>query len=160
MDQIKEGQQKDSELMKLSQKVEEGSAPEFTLKDGVLRFKGRLCVPSINKLKEELLKESHESTLSAHPGSTKMYRDLKTLYWWPGMKRDIAEFVARCLTCQKVKTEHQKPGGLLQPLPIPIWKWDHITMDFIVGLPRTQRKHDAIWVIVDRLTKSAHFSGH
>ena len=97
---------------------------------------GRLCVPSINKLKEELLKESHESTLSTHPGSTKMYRDLKTHYWWPGMKRDIAEFVARCLTCQKVKTEHQKPGGLLQPLPIPIWKWDHITMDFIVGLPR------------------------
>jgi len=111
--------------MKLSQKVKEGSAPEFTLKDGVLRFRGCLCVPRINKLKEELLKESHESTLSTHPGSTRMYRDLKSLYWWPGMKKDIVEFVARCLTCQKVKTEHQKPGGLLQPLPIPVWKWDH-----------------------------------
>ena len=73
------------------------------------------------------------------------------------MKKDIAEFVAHCLICQKVKTEHQKPGGLLQPLSIPFWKWDHITMDFIVGLPGTQRKHDAIWVVVDRLTKSAHF---
>jgi len=69
-------------------------------------------VPKIDKLREELLKESHESTLSTHPGSTKMYRDLKSLYWWPKMKKDIAEFVARCLTCQKVKTEHQKLGGL------------------------------------------------
>jgi len=73
------------------------------------------------------------------------------------MKKDIADFVARCLKCQRVKTEHQKRGGLLQPLPIPVWKWDHITMDFIVGLPRTPRKHDAIWVVVDRLTKSAHY---
>jgi len=86
-----------------------------------------------------------------------MYHDLKSYYWWPGMKREIADFVARCLTCQKIKAEHQKPGGLLQPLPIPMWKWEHITMDFIVGLTRTQRRHDAIWVVVDRLTKSAHF---
>jgi len=82
---------------------------------------------------------------------------LKTHYWWPGMKRDIAEYVARCLTCQQVKAEHQKPGGLLQPLPIPIWKWEHITMDFVVGMPRSLKHHDAIWVVVDRLTKSAHF---
>ena len=149
MDKIKEGQQKDSELVKLSQKVVGESIPEFTLKEGVLRFRGRLCVPKIDKLREELLKESHKSTLSTHPGSTKMYHDLKSLCWWPGMKKDIAEFVARCLTCQRVKTEHQKPGGLLQPLPIPVWKWDHITMDFIVGLPGTHRRHNAIWVVVD-----------
>jgi len=122
VDKIKEGQQKGSELVKLSQKVEGESTPEFTLKEGVLRFRGRLCVPKIDKLREELLKESHESIFSTHPDSTKMYRDLKSLYWWPGMKKDIAEFVARCLTCQRVKTEHQKPGGLLQPLPIPVWK--------------------------------------
>jgi len=73
------------------------------------------------------------------------------------MKRDIAEYVTRCLTCQRVKTEHQKPGGLVQPLPIPVWKWEHITMDFVTGMPRTWKLHDAIWVIVDRLTKSAHF---
>ena len=73
------------------------------------------------------------------------------------MKREIAEFVSKCLTCQQIKIEHQKPTGLLQPLSIPEWKWERITMDFVKGLPRTQRRHDAIWVIVDRLTKSAHF---
>ena len=73
------------------------------------------------------------------------------------MKREIAEFVSKCLTCQPIKIEHQKPAGLLQPLSIPEWKWERITMDFVIGLPRTQRGHDAIWVIVDRLTKSAHF---
>ena len=86
-----------------------------------------------------------------------MYRDLKRSYWWNGMKKDIADFIARCLVCQQVKAEHQRLVGLLQRIPIPEWKWDHITMDFVVGLPRTRRGHDAIWVIVDRLTKSAHF---
>ena len=73
------------------------------------------------------------------------------------MKKDISEYVAKCLTCQQVKAEHQVPSGLLNPLPIPQWKWDNITMDFVSSFPLTQRKHDAIWVIVDRLTKSAHF---
>ena len=73
------------------------------------------------------------------------------------MKKEVAEYVAKCLTCQKVKAEHQRPGGELQPLKIPEWKWDQITMDFIVGLPKTTKGHDAIWVVVDRLTKSAHF---
>ena len=73
------------------------------------------------------------------------------------MKKEVAEYVAKCLTGQKVKAEHQQPGGELQPLEIPEWKWDQITMDFVVGLPRTTKCHDAIWVVVDRLTKSAHF---
>ena len=73
------------------------------------------------------------------------------------MKKEIALWVNRCLTCQKVKAEHQRPSGLLQPLEIPEWKWERITMDFVVGLPLTKGKYDAIWVIVDRLTKSAHF---
>src|SRR5438034_7431599 len=101
--------------------------------------------------------EAHTSAYSIHPGSTKMFLDLKTNYWWDGMKADIAAFVARCDICQRVKAEHQKPAGLLQPVPIPMWKWDEIGMDFIVGLPRTQRGNDSIWVIVDRLTKVAHF---
>ncbi|GKD36436.1 putative reverse transcriptase domain-containing protein [Tanacetum coccineum] len=78
-------------------------------------------------------------------------------YWWPNMKADIATYVSKCLTCAKVKAEHQKPSGLLQPPEIPVWKWERITMDFIVGLPRTPSGYDSIWVIVDRLTKSAHF---
>lgn len=92
-----------------------------------------------------------------HPGSTKMYWNLKPYYWWPTMKKDVTEFVSRCLTCQQVKAEHQVPTGKLQPLSIPVWKWENITMDFVLGLPRTLRKHDAVWVIIDRLTKSAHF---
>ena len=157
VDKIKEGQQDEPELVKIIKKVEEGSIQDFPVKDEVLKFRNRLCVPNDFELKKELLKESHDSALTTHPGSTKMYRDLKTHYWWSGMKKDIADYVARCLTCQRVKTEHQKPGGLLQPLPIPVWKWDHITMDFVVGKPRTQKHHDAIWVIIDQLTKSAHF---
>jgi len=95
--------------------------------------------------------------LSTHPGSSKIYQDLKSYYWCPGRKRDITEYLARCLSCQRVKIEHQKLRDLLQPLPIPIRKWEHITMDFVIGTPRTRKYHDAIWVIVDRLTKSAHF---
>jgi hypothetical protein len=86
-----------------------------------------------------------------------MYKDLKTHYWWYGMKRDIAKYVSLCDICQRVKAEHQRPAGLLQPLKIPEWKWEEIGMDFIVGLPRTQAGYDSIWVIVDRLTKVAHF---
>nr|GFA37904.1 transposon Ty3-I Gag-Pol polyprotein [Tanacetum cinerariifolium] len=86
-----------------------------------------------------------------------MYHDLKQYFWWSGMKRDVATFVARCLICQQVKIEHQRASGLLQQLDIPVWKWDEISMDFVTGLPPTQRRHDAIWVVVDRLTKSAHF---
>jgi hypothetical protein len=86
-----------------------------------------------------------------------MYKDLKTRYWWYGMKRDVVEYIALCDTCQMVKAEHQRPAGLLQPLKILVWKWEEIRMDFIVGLPHTQAGYDSIWVIVDRLTKVVHF---
>jgi hypothetical protein len=86
-----------------------------------------------------------------------MYKDLKARYWWYGMKRDIVEYVSLCATCQRVKAEHQRPARLLQPLKILEWKCEEIRMDFIVGLPRTQAGYDSIWVIVDRLTKVAHF---
>jgi hypothetical protein len=86
-----------------------------------------------------------------------MYLDLKQKYWWVGMKRDVAEYVVVCDTCQRVKAEHQRPAGLLQPMKIPKSKWEKVGMDFIVGLPRIQRGYDSIWVTVDRLTKVAHF---
>ncbi|KAH9744058.1 hypothetical protein KPL70_003528 [Citrus sinensis] len=114
-------------------------------------------MPVEEELKAEILREAHESSYSMHPGSTKMYRDLKQIFWWRNMKRDIAAFVSRCLVCQQLKIEHQTPAGTLQMLPIPQWKWEHITMDFLFGLPRSRRGCDCIWVIVDRLTKSAHF---
>jgi hypothetical protein len=86
-----------------------------------------------------------------------MYQDLKLKYWWYGLKRDVAAHVAMCDVCQRVKAEHQRPAGLLHPLKIPEWKWEEIGMDFITGLPRTSKGYDSIWVIVDRLTKVAHF---
>ncbi|GKE28111.1 putative reverse transcriptase domain-containing protein [Tanacetum coccineum] len=101
--------------------------------------------------------EAHTSRYSIHPGADKMYYDLRDLYWWPGMKRDIAEYVSRCLTCSKIKAEHQKPSGLLQQPEILEWKWEKITMYLVTKLPRSSSGYEAIWVIVDRLTKSAHF---
>ncbi|GKE16918.1 reverse transcriptase domain-containing protein, partial [Tanacetum coccineum] len=86
-----------------------------------------------------------------------MYQDLKKLYWWPNMKAIITEYVDKCLTCSKVKAECQNPSGLLVQPEIPMWKWERITMDFVTKLPKTSSGHDTIWVIVDRLTKSAHF---
>ncbi|GKE10805.1 putative reverse transcriptase domain-containing protein, partial [Tanacetum coccineum] len=100
---------------------------------------------------------SHKSKYSIHPRSDKMYQDLKKLYWWPNMKAEIATYVSKCLTCAKVKIEYQKPSGLLVQPEIPQWKWENITMDFVTKLPRTAAGQDTIWVIVDRLTKSAHF---
>ena len=117
----------------------------------------RMCVSMYGELKKDIMEEAHSSAYAMHPSSTKMYKTFKEHYWWNGMKKEIASFVSRCLTCQQVKAEHQKPAGKIQLLPIPVWKWEKITMDFVTGLPRTQRQHDAIWVIVDRLTKSAHF---
>jgi len=114
-------------------------------------------VPEVDHLREKNLKEAPDSAYSIHPGSTKMYQDLKERYWWYGMKRDIAAHVAICDVCQRVKAEHQRPAGLLQPLKIPEWKWEKIGIDFIVGLPRTKDSYDSIWVIVDRLTKVTHF---
>ncbi|GJZ95301.1 putative reverse transcriptase domain-containing protein [Tanacetum coccineum] len=104
-----------------------------------------------------IMHESHKSKYSIHPGSDKMYQDLKKLYWWPNMKAEIATYVSKCLTCAKVKIEYQKPSGLLYHTEIPKWKWENITMDFVTKLPRTATGQDTIWVIVDRLTKSAHF---
>ncbi|KAJ0574580.1 putative nucleotidyltransferase, Ribonuclease H [Helianthus annuus] len=117
----------------------------------------RIWIPRECDVKELLLNEAHKSRYSVHPGATKMYQDLRMNYWWPGMKRDIVKYVAKCLTCSQVKAEHQRPYGKLQPLEIPVWKWEHVTMDLVTKLPKTRKRHDAIWVVVDRLTKSAHF---
>jgi hypothetical protein len=123
---------------------------------GTLWFRNRLCV-SKGETREILLDEAHNSAYSIHSGSTKMYLDLKARYWWRGMKKEIAQYVARCGVCRRTKAEHQRHAGLLQPLSVPKWKWEEIGMDFVIGLPRTQKGNDSIWVIIDRLTKVAHF---
>ncbi|GJT96967.1 putative reverse transcriptase domain-containing protein [Tanacetum coccineum] len=125
--------------------------------DGMKCPKGRVWLPLFGGLRGLIMLESHKSKYSIHPGSDKMYHDLRKLYWWPNMKADIATYVSKCLTCAKVKAEHQKSSGLLQQPEILVWKWERITMDFITKLPRSSSGYDSIWVIVDRLTKYAHF---
>ncbi|KAA0040470.1 pol protein [Cucumis melo var. makuwa] len=155
---IIDAQSNDPYLVEKRGLAEAGQAVEFSLSsDGGLLFERRLCVPSDSAVKTELLSEAHSSPFSMHPGSTKMYQNLKRVYWWRNMKSEVAEFVSRCLVCQQVKAPRQKPAGLLQPLSIPEWKWENVSMDFITGLPRTLRGFTVIWVVVDRLTKSAHF---
>jgi hypothetical protein len=125
--------------------------------EGTIWFRERLVVPRRDALKKKILDEAHTLRYSIHPGSTKMYHDLRQQFWWTRMKRETAHYVSECDTCRKVKADYMKPRGLLQPLCIPEWKWDDISINFIVGLPLMAHKFDSIWVIVDRLSKSAHF---
>ncbi|WVZ80611.1 hypothetical protein U9M48_028070 [Paspalum notatum var. saurae] len=130
----------------------------FTIDDhGVLWFKNRLVVPKDMELRKKILDEAHTSMFAMHPGSNKMYQDLKQKFWWTRMKREITEYVSECDVCQRIKADYLKPAGMLQPLALPAWKWEDIHMDFIVDLPRTQKGYDSIWVIIDYFTKSAHF---
>ncbi|XP_050238318.1 uncharacterized protein LOC126687806 [Mercurialis annua] len=131
IDRIRELQGEDPQLKRVMEEVEKGKCQDFSVVNGTLKYGTRLCVPDIENLRQKIMEETHGSTYSIHPGSTKMYRDIKEMYWWNRMKRDIAEFVARCPVCQQVKLEHQRPYGFLQPLPIPEWKWERITMDFV-----------------------------
>src|SRR5690606_13601278 len=158
---IREEQHKDENLQKIPEELRGQDGPNNTgyylAEDGTLLINGRITVPKGQGLRDEILRIAHHSLLSIHPGSSKMYRDVRRYYHWPGMKKAVAQWVAQCATCQQVKVEHQVLGGLLQNLPIPQWKWDSISMDFITGLPTApSRSNNSIWVIVDRLTKVTH----
>ncbi|GJX78425.1 putative reverse transcriptase domain-containing protein [Tanacetum coccineum] len=124
--------------------------------DGTRCIKNRSWLPLFVNLRDLIMHESHKSKYSIHPGSDKIYQDLKKLYWWQNMKAIIAKYFGKCLTCFRVKSECQKPSGLLIQPKIPTWKWERITMDFVTKLPKTSSGHDIIWVIIDCLTKSAH----
>nr|GEZ70224.1 putative reverse transcriptase domain, ribonuclease H-like domain, aspartic peptidase domain protein [Tanacetum cinerariifolium] len=126
--------------------------------DGTLCLNGRSWLPCYGDLRTVIIHESHKSKYYLHPSSDKMYKDMKKLYWWPNMKADIATYVSKCLTYAKVKAEHQRSSGLLVQPKIPEWKWDNITMDFVTKLPKSSQGYDTIWVIIDRLTKSAIFT--
>jgi hypothetical protein len=156
--EIQKGQLEDAKIQEIKEMIEAGKAPDFTEDEhGTVWFPKRICVPDVDHLREKILQEAHDSAYSIHPSSTKMYQDLKERYLWYGMKRDVAAHVALCDVCQRVKAEHQRPAGLLQPLKVPEWKWEDIGMDFIMGLPRTRDGYDSISVIVDHLMKVAHF---
>jgi hypothetical protein len=154
----KDGLKNDEKINEIQQLILDGIGKDFREDaEGVVWFKDRLCVPNIKSIRELILKDSHERDYSIHPSRMKMYQDLKKQLWWYGMKMEIAENVSICDSYQRINTEHQRTAGLLQSLYIPQWKWDEIGMEFIVGLPRTRAGYDSIWVVVDRLTKAAHF---
>jgi hypothetical protein len=149
-DQIIQKQKSDKGIFHIKERMK--SEPNSRLKldeRGILWFDERLVVPKDQELRTKILDEAHQSKLSIHPGSTKMYCDLKAKFWWTKMKKEIAAYVARCDNCCRVKAIHMKPVGLLQSLYVPKWKWEEISIDFITGLPITQKGNDSIWVIVD-----------
>lgn len=136
----------------------EGRYSGYTLESHcLLRHLGWIYVPPLEGLHILIMTEAHHAPYSAHPGVKKMHTDLRQIYHWAGMKCEIADFVSKCLEYQQMKVEHQHLVGLLQPKLMSDWKWDIISMDFIVGLPVSSRRHDTIMVIVDRLTKVSHF---
>jgi hypothetical protein len=130
----------------------------YTLDDDeLLRFNGRIYVLLNDELINFILSEAHREVYMAHPGIMKMRKNLKPLFFWKGMKDDIVSYMARCLECQLVKVDHRHPTRLLQPHVIPEWKWEVISMDFMVVLPLTTSIHDSIFMVVDTSMKSAHF---
>jgi hypothetical protein len=136
--EIREAQLEDEKLKGIRQLIKENKTRDFTkVVNGTLWLGKQICVPKLKPIRELIFWEAHDSVYSIHPDSIKMYKDLKTRYWWYGMKRDIAEYVSLCDTYQRVKTDYQRPARLLQPLKTLEWKWEEIGMDFIVGLPRT-----------------------
>ncbi|XP_021729738.1 uncharacterized protein LOC110696694 [Chenopodium quinoa] len=158
-DEIRENQAGDVKLDRIREKIERKQATDFKIReDGSLRYKGRWCVSQkCDEIKRKLMEEGHNTPYSMHPRGDKLYKDLKKVYWWPRMKNEVVEFVAKCLTCQKVKIEHKRPQGTVQPLDVLGWKWDIISMDFVTCLPKSKSGNDTIWVVVDKLTKSAVF---
>ncbi|WVZ63928.1 hypothetical protein U9M48_013519, partial [Paspalum notatum var. saurae] len=145
---VLEAQQHDRLLQGVKKRINEGRVGNFTLDDcGAIRFRGRLCVPQKAQVKEDIFREAHRSRYTVHPGENKMYQDLKKNYWWKRMKIDVAKYVASC------GIEHKRSAGKLQSLDVPLWPWEDIATDFVVGLPRTPKGKDAIWVVVDRLSK-------
>ena len=150
LNRVLKAQKKDEKIAAIVSQIGNGKEIEFTInEDGVLYYKDRVCVPDDNDLRKVIHEKAHSGSFAFHLGSTKMYQDLKMSFWWSEMERDVSEFVTKCLVCQRVKAKHQVPSGLLHPIRIPEWKWDRITMDFVVGLPLTGRKHDSVWVVVD-----------
>jgi hypothetical protein len=142
---IIEGQKTNKGVFHIKEKIKEESSKHFRVDEqDVLWFDDRLIVPKNRELKNKLMDEAHLYKLSIHPESGKMYQELKPRYWWTKMKKEIAAYVARCDTCCRVKAIHMKPASLLQPLSVSSWKWDDISMDFILGLPTTQKGHDSI----------------
>eukprot|EP00253_Pinus_taeda_P027064 PITA_27064 len=161
-EEIKQAGEQDREYQQKKQQVQDVTNPlrkqGYEIKTtGILYYKERIYIPNHAEIKEKILNEHHKSPYEGHPGYQKLITAVRKECYWPGMKKEVMDYLARCIVCQQVKAEHQHPAGLLQPLPIPEWKWEVITIDFITGLPKSKKGNDSIMVVVDKLSKSAHF---
>jgi hypothetical protein len=161
-DKIIEATNSDQQYLKIKETLQQGNLQQkfkyYELKeDGILMYRGKVYVSNSSEMKNTVMREMHNVPYVGHPGYQKTIAVVRSQYFWPGMKKEVANYIARCLECQKVKTEHRHPAGLLQPFPIPEWKWEVVTVDFITKLPRTVKQHDSIMVVVDKLTKETHF---
>jgi hypothetical protein len=159
---ILEAANDDLQYMELVAKLQQGEMPRkvenYKLEtDGTLLYKNIIYIPNFQDLKCMILHEMHNVLYAGHPGYQKIVVAFKRHYFWPCMKKYIVEYITRCMECERVKVEHRHPAGLLQPLPIPEWKWEVVKMDFITGLPRIGKQRDSIMVVVDKLTKAIHF---
>jgi hypothetical protein len=143
-------------VVKLQQDKTPQGVEDYKLEiDGILLYKNIVYVPNVHGLKLAILREMHNVPYDGHPGYQSIVAAVKSHYFWPGMKKEIAEYITRCMECQKIKAEHRHPTRLLQPLPILDWKWEVVTMDFIIGLPRIGKKHDSIMVDTHKATEVA-----
>eukprot|EP00253_Pinus_taeda_P020750 PITA_20750 len=161
-EEIKQVAEQDPEYQQKKRQVQEVTShlrqQGYELKTpGILYYKKRIYIPNQAEVKKRILDEYHKSPYAGYPGYQKFITALRKECYWPGMKKEVIDYLARCIECQQVKVEHQHPTGLLQPLPIPEWKWEVITMDFIIGLPKSKKGNDSIMIVVDKLSKSAHF---
>jgi hypothetical protein len=154
---ILDGLVTDQHYLQVKENLQQGDVRKKIKEDRLPMHKSRIYVPSFEELMNLVLKEMHDVPYAGHPGYQKTITVVRIQFFWPGMKKDVVGYIARCIECQKVKAKHRHPMGLLQPLPIPKKKWEVITMDFITRLPRMNKKHDSIKVVVDKLTKAAHF---
>ncbi|XP_069145413.1 uncharacterized protein [Solanum lycopersicum] len=156
--EVKEGQHLDPMLMELKDSMLVKMNETFSLGDyDILRFQDRLCVRDVDDLQTKIIVETHGYKYSIHLGFTKMYHDHNQIFWWACMKKDVAYYVAKCPYCQLVKAKHLKSSGLIHIFEVWTFKCEGINMDFVVGLLKTRRQHYSIWVIVNKMTKSAHF---
>lgn len=158
LEEIREGHKSNFGLNDHLVLINQGKKMDFRVDgNGIIKFRDRVYLPDVSELRKLILEESHKSNLSIHIRATKMYKDLKKLFWCPGMKMNVAEFVYAYLACQKSNIDHEKSYGLMQPLIILEWKWANIPMDSMTSFPNTFRGSDSIWVVVDRVTKLTHF---
>ena len=155
-DEIKKAYEGDSYVQSLTRMANAQLEGSYAWRNGLLFFKGRVVIPSHAALRTKLLHEMHDTKIGGHSGVLRTFKKLAQQFYWPKMYQAVQEYIKKCETCQKVKSETMPPAGLLQSLPIPCQVWDDITLDFIEGLPTSHGK-DTILVVVNRLSKSAHF---